>query len=71
MDTLILCSDVEQYFIQSLGRIFRKEESSPIVFDLLDDNPILLKHFKTRKQVYKEIGGIVKDFFKEFPEFKN
>ena len=71
MDTLILCSDVEQYFIQSLGRIFRKEESSPIVFDLLDKNPILLKHFKTRKEVYKENGGIVKDFFKEFPEFLN
>lgn len=71
MDTLILCSDVEQYFIQSLGRIFRKQESSPIVFDLLDNNPILLKHFKTRKEVYKENGGIVKDFFKEFPEFLN
>ena len=71
MDTLILCSDVEQYFIQSLGRIFRKEESSPIVFDLLDNNPILLRHFRTRKEVYKENGGIVKDFFKEFPEFLN
>ena len=32
---------------------------------------ILLKHFKTRKEVYKDIGGIVKDFFKEFPEFLN
>lgn len=71
MDTLILCSDVEQYFIQSLGRIFRKKESTPIVFDLLDNNPILLKHFRTRKEVYKENGGIVKDFFKEFPEFLN
>ena len=57
LDGLILAIDVESYFIQILGRVFRRKDNIPFVFDLVDDNPILKKHFETRKNVYLESGG--------------
>lgn len=69
LNAMILASDVEQYFIQYLGRVFRREDTEPIIFDLVDDYSLLFKHFRTRKNIYIEHGGIVKDFSKEFPEF--
>lgn len=69
LDSLILAADLEQYFIQYLGRIFRRKDVLPMIFDIVDDHPILKKHFRTRRLVYKEHGGEVYDFNKEFPEF--
>jgi superfamily II DNA or RNA helicase len=62
LNALILASDVEEYFIQYLGRTMRVDERDPnfvkpIVFDLLDDNAILKRHFATRKATYMEVGG--------------
>ena len=57
MDALILASDLEQYFIQYLGRVFRTEEVEPLIFDLVDNNNILKKHFATRRSVYTQAGG--------------
>lgn len=62
LDTLLLASDVEQYFIQYLGRVFRRQNVVPIIFDIVDNNPILNKHFRTRSSVYKEYGGDIKDY---------
>jgi len=62
LDTLILACDMEDFFVQSLGRIFRVPDNEPIVFDLVDNNPILKKHYKTREEVYKSVGGIIKNF---------
>jgi len=63
LDTLILATDIEEYFIQYLGRIFRSKDSvEPVIYDLLDDNPTLLKHFNTRKKVYKEHGGEIIEY---------
>jgi superfamily II DNA or RNA helicase len=62
LDTLLLATDLEEYFVQYLGRIFRTKDNTPIVFDLVDENSILNKHFNTRRKVYQEHGGIVKDF---------
>lgn len=59
MDTLILASDLEEYFIQYLGRVFRRTDTEPIVFDLVDNNTILKRHFATRKKVYMEAGGTI------------
>ena len=60
LDTLILAADVQEYFIQYLGRIFRVEDSAPVVFDLVDNNRTLLKHYQTRVNVYQEHGGVIK-----------
>ena len=62
LNALILAADVEEYFIQYLGRVFRTKEVRPIVFDLVDDNSILRKHFATRKRVYEEHGGTIVPF---------
>lgn len=70
LNAMILASDVESYFIQYLGRVFRREEGEPLIFDLVDKYGLLEKHFRTRQNVYAEHGGIIKDFFREFPEFK-
>jgi superfamily II DNA or RNA helicase len=66
LDALILACDVDQYFIQVLGRIFRRKDTIPLVFDLVDDNPILIKHYKNREEVYCKIGGKIIDFNRKF-----
>lgn len=60
LNALIVASDLEAYFIQYLGRVFRKREVVPVVFDLVDNNSILKKHFKTREQTYLKHGGVIK-----------
>ena len=60
LDSLILASDIQDYFIQALGRVFRTKDVIPIIFDIVDDNPILMKHYKTREIVYKDCGGDVR-----------
>jgi superfamily II DNA or RNA helicase len=61
LDALLLASDIEEYFIQYLGRVFRRKDVEPIIFDLVDNNALLIKHFNTRKKVYIEHGGTVKN----------
>ena len=41
MDCLILASDLESYFVQILGRVLRRPDIKPIVFDFVDDNPAI------------------------------
>ena len=60
LDALMLAADVEEYFIQFLGRCMRTKEVEPIVFDLVDNYTVLKKHFNTRRSVYQEHGGIIK-----------
>jgi len=69
VNTLLLATDTSSYFIQSLGRIFRTKDSIPMVFDIVDDNFVLLKHYKERKEVYNKVGGKIFLFNKIFPEF--
>jgi superfamily II DNA or RNA helicase len=59
LNALIIASDMEEYFIQYLGRVFRNPNSTPVIFDLIDTMPILYKHFKTRKTTYEASGGTV------------
>ena len=59
LDCLILASDLEQYFIQYLGRVFRNPNTIPIVVDLIDNHPTLKKHYRTRKKTYTRVGGKV------------
>jgi len=44
----------------------RTKEGVPIIIDLVDDNKILEKHFKSREEVYIEIGA---EIIKKFPHF--
>lgn len=58
LNTLVLCNDMVNYYIQMLGRVMRQRNSDAWVFDLVDDNPILKKHYYERCKVYKEHGGV-------------
>ena len=69
LNSLILASDLDSYFIQALGRIFRVKDTVPIVFDVVDNNFILQKHYKNRLETYKKTGGKIINFEKEYPEF--
>ena len=62
LDSLIIASDVKEYFIQYLGRVFRVEDNIPVIFDLLDDFNVLKSHYYTRRKVYLSHGGKVFDF---------
>jgi superfamily II DNA or RNA helicase len=69
LDTLILAADVEEYYIQYLGRITRRPDVQPIIVDIVDNHPILQRHFRTRRRVYNDIGGTIHEFKKSFPDF--
>lgn len=69
LDALILASDVEEYYIQYLGRVARRPDTQPIIFDIVDKNKTLKAHFRTRKKVYEEIGGHVQLFQEAHPSF--
>jgi superfamily II DNA or RNA helicase len=69
LEALILASDVEAQTQQFYGRIFRRKGIIPVVFDLIDSNYVLYKHWNTRKNKYKELGAIIIDFNTFFPEF--
>ncbi len=62
LDTLLLAADVVEYYIQFIGRIMRKDDVNPIIFDLVDNNKTLQKHYSERLKVYKKHGGIVKNY---------
>lgn len=59
LDMLILGTDTEEYFLQYLGRVFRRLDCTPVILDIVDDHPVLQKHFRTRQRIYKECGGKV------------
>ena len=60
LNTLLLAADVEEYFVQYLGRVFRTRDVEPVIIDLIDKNKILTKHFSTRRNTYQKHGGIIK-----------
>ena len=62
LDTLLLAADIQEYFVQYLGRVFRRKDVEPIIFDFVDDNSTLKKHFKTRESVYQKHGGTIKEY---------
>lgn len=59
LDMLILANDAEDYFLQYLGRVFRRPDVVPVVMDIVDRHPVLQNHFRTRRKVYAETGGVL------------
>ena len=69
LDMLILGADVEENFMQYLGRVFRRD-MPPIYIDLVDEMSTLSKHSATRLKICKEVGGVVRKFEDVFPDWK-
>lgn len=70
MDMLILASDAESLYDQYLGRVMRRQDTCPIIVDIVDNFSVFNKHFNTRLTSYAKTGAIVKDLYECFPEFK-
>ncbi|AHL67555.1 type III restriction enzyme, res subunit:DEAD/DEAH box helicase, N- terminal [Chloriridovirus anopheles1] len=57
LDTLLVAADMVAYYIQFLGRVMRRKDVDPIIFDLVDSHPTLKKHFEKRSKIYGKHGG--------------
>lgn len=69
LDMLIVAGDVEESWLQYLGRIFRREYNFPIVVDLVDKFRPFKNHSDSRIELCKECGGMIKNFEKYFSSF--
>jgi superfamily II DNA or RNA helicase len=69
LDMLIVAADLENLFLQYLGRVFRRDDTIPIVVDMKDSFSSFENHLRTRESVYRETGGVIYPFEKQFPEF--
>lgn len=58
LDCLILAADLVNYYIQYVSRVLREKCQDALVIDLIDDNPVLKRHFLERQKVYNELGAI-------------
>lgn len=58
---LILASDIAE-FEQTHGRVFRDPKIKPIFIDLVDDFKPLKNHWYSRKKIYDEMGGDIKNY---------
>jgi superfamily II DNA or RNA helicase len=67
LDMLIIASDVEEGIEQYVGRIFRRQDTTPIIIDILDDFRPLYNHYLTRRKLYLETGAEINDYEKIFP----
>lgn len=67
LDMLIIASDVEEGIEQYVGRIFRRQDTTPIIIDILDDFRPLYNHYLTRRKLYLETGAEINDYIKIFP----
>jgi superfamily II DNA or RNA helicase len=62
LDTLLAAADMVSYYIQFIGRVMRRKDVEPIIFDLVDNHHTLKKHFEKRSKVYLKHGGEIKKF---------
>lgn len=70
LNALIIASDLKEYFLQYLGRVFRVENTIPIVFDIVDELNTLKTHFSSRKKVYMTHGGEESLLTDDFPQLQ-
>ena len=68
LNMLIVGADVEEQFIQYLGRIFRTDDDFPIMIDLVDKFKPMYNHSKSRCDIAKNLGGEIKNFKDYFPD---
>ena len=54
LNSLIIASDLLEYYIQYLGRVFRTEKVVPYIFDIVDEHGIL------QKALFKNVERFIK-----------
>lgn len=70
LDMLLIAADIEEGFMQTLGRVFRREWHFPIIIDPVDKFHPLKTHADTRCEIYKEAEGSVKNLVNYFVDFE-
>jgi len=58
LDTLIIACSVLEGIEQYIGRVFRREDTTPLIIDFIDKFGGLVKHQKLREEIYKSMGGM-------------
>lgn len=66
VDMIIIAADIAgvgteeegNYFVQYIGRSMRRRDSRPIIFDIVDNNGVLIRHHKNRLKLAKKVGGV-------------
>lgn len=53
LDTLIFCTP-KSSIKQAVGRILRRQDNSPLIIDIIDDNLVFKKQYQTRKRYYNK-----------------
>ena len=71
LDMLIVAGDMQELFVQYLGRVFRRDDNLPIIVDLVDKFFPLKKHFEGRTDVYKASQGEIKNLENYFTQFNS
>lgn len=54
---LIIAADAKNYYIQYLGRVLRRPDARPVIYDIVDNCFILFNHYREREQVYIDSGA--------------
>lgn len=61
INSLFPVCDIQAYYKQVQGRCMRTPDVQPIFIEMVDNFHVLYKHWGTRKQVYEEHGGVIKN----------
>lgn len=60
LNCLVVAIDVKNYAIQYFGRVMREQNQDATIIDFVDDNKILISHYKERLAIYKNMGAFIK-----------
>jgi superfamily II DNA or RNA helicase len=61
INSLFPVCDIQAYYKQVQGRCMRTPDVQPIFIEMVDNFHVLFKHWLSRKEVYEEHGGIIKN----------
>lgn len=62
LDTLLVAADMVSYYIQFIGRVMRRKDTDPVIFDLVDSHRTLKEHFEQRSKIYNKHGGEIVEY---------
>jgi len=62
LDALIIATDVKAMIEQYHGRIFRRKDCKPILFDIVDDFGPFHVHYAMRRKYYLQTGAVIRRY---------
>ena len=65
LDALVIATDVKAMIEQYHGRIFRRKDCKPILFDIVDDFGPFHVHYAMRRKYYLQSGAVIRRYANE------